>query len=281
MKRKNVCKNYFVNLNWRGFGMKKSLIIISAILFLFSTSSAVTTTFDDDLGDHDWDNLINWDNGFPAGNDAYIGTNIADGKYAQIDATTDFAQLAVNSVVISGYDVTGAKLVMTGNTLTTAGRFSVDAAGLATDSGWFEMTGGTVNVGQLLQIGKNTLGQAVIDISGGTINVSGGLQFYSGELNITDSGTVNVAYIQKANWGSGTLFMDVGGKFTVGGDETLWIGNRLGGNKFVNPYDGTTGTANWKLEYCDVSNTTTLTVVPEPMTMGLLGLGAFFIRKRK
>lgn len=261
--------------------MKKSFIIISAILFLVSTSSAVTTTFDDDLGDHDWDNLINWDNGFPAGNDAYIGTNIADGKYAQIDATTDISQLAVNSVVISGYNVTGAKLVMTGNTLTTASRFSVDPAGEATDSGWFEMSGGTVNVGTVLQIGQNTAGQAVLDVSGGTINTSGGLQFFSGELNITGSGTVNVAYIQKAKWGSGTLSMDVGGKFTVDGDERVWIGGRLAGPKFVNPYDGITGTDYWNLEYDSAANETILTVVPEPMTMGLLGLGAFFIRKRK
>ena len=50
---------------------------------------------------------------------------------------------------------------------------------------------------------------------------------------------------------------------------------------FTGNAEGTATLALWDFDAANVLATTTITVVPEPMTLGLLGLGGLFLRRRK
>lgn len=275
--RRGIAKQENEVLVWRLGKMKKTLLILLAVCLSAAVSFGAIRSFENTLGDNEWFQAFNWSGqAIPtASDDAYI-----ESDYALIEPGDN---ISVNSVVIAPNPSFSdpSRLVMDGGTLNSTGRFAINMyPGTAANTGIFDLNDGNVSAGGLLQIGKNGNTNSIMNVSAGSFTTTGSLEFGAGQLNIT-GGSVDVGGIKLSSWGnSATLYMEPGAVFTVSGDVETWIFNRLGGPKFNNSLGG--GADTWALDY-NVRNAgkTTLTVVPEPATLALLGIGGVLLRKKR
>ncbi len=246
-----------------------SLVVISVVLSLASISTADTYLFVD-VVDNDIGNTSNWDQGsLPGSSDtAYIKAN----SYGVNNGT----DLNVQQLIVWKRHSDNGPTKLINN----SGNINSSFAIMVNTGSTFEVNGGSVYSGARLILGNND-GAGTFDVTGGTHTFAGNLDFGAGydDLVSVTGGTVNFGGIKMADWESGdTLYMEAGGTVNFAGDWVTWIDTRLGGPRFQNDLGGAADT--WDLSY-DGSQTT-LTVVPEPATVGLLGLGlVFFRRKRK
>lgn len=257
--------------------MKTQTAILMLFMFAAATFGALFTDVTDN---HKWSDPFNWDTlAVPGGTeDALFGPDFSiTGKYGLIDGGT----WNTNTVVVGQYLNPNTLLKMTGGVLNTVGRLAVSSAPNS-QGGVFELVNGTVNIGAKFQIGYHTSNPAAnVYVKGGDIVAAGNLFFgKNGTLSIT-GGTVQAAGINHTSTDKflGTVSMETGGTLLLSGNWYNFVNTRLDG-RFVHSY-GAAGS--WQLDY-DVTNPgfTTLKVVPEPATLGFIGIGALLLgRKRK
>jgi len=218
-----------------------------------------------------------------------------------------------NSKVGNNNWVTGTLIINQGGTVTNNSWFGVATGnGGVKNAGWngnavqawgptygvVEINGGTLNVASHLwaatggthaSSGGQPTSRATITINnGGVINVSGNLGLGTinaispsagggiATLTVNHGGLLNLAYWDDLNsiMNGSAIWIEGSGKVVVGGNRLTAVENYAAVGKIsTNWEDGITAT------YDAVTNKTT--IIPEPATLVLLGLGALTLLKKK
>jgi hypothetical protein len=226
--------------------------------------------------------------------------------------TLDYAAPTINKFEL-GVDESGGFHILSGGNLTTLSDSRVGHNGGAGVVGTLTIDlGGQVNVGSWLGIGHNGTGIAIVEgtlstnshlwmgaggsggngtltiNNGGVVNVGGNIGLGTinastpsggtAVINVNDGGLLNLY-----QWSATTSIMD-GSVLNINGTGTVIIG----GNRVGQAYDyfglGKIASDLGAIDaiYTAEGDFTTITAIPEPATMVLLGLGALgLLRKKK
>lgn len=274
--------------------MKKLMCVVVMCLV---SSSVMATAFWGPNGP-DWYDGTNWTGGVPgAGVDSYINADAVIGSGA-----------AASNWMRVGHTENGSVSVSSGASLGVQG-LRVGSADTAERDGLVTVAG-SMTIGNEFIVGEWGTGSMVLN---GNANVVGpGAPLYlgmnagsTGYLELNDNASMSIAWLSMGGeyWGNvadATVQLN-GGTLNIGntGGITIWdgpAGNQIvfNGGAIVMPGDWS-GTAQWIYDNSTRfavgegltfsatydGNETTVTAVPEPATMALLGLGVVLIRRKK
>lgn len=161
----------------------------------------------------------------------------------------------------------GGILNMTGGTM----QRGIDVFGVANVSGGDVLKWGDVESGGILNFSGGTLGFGFDVKSGGTINISGGV-IDGTDFDVDSTGTVNL---------TGTAFFLDGiaiGSGTVADRDAILTGTLLDGSAIS--LDLASANASG-VGYFHTDSTLTVSVIPEPGSLALLGLGGLALLRRR
>ena len=214
------------------------LISFVVVLCLMGNVQAVTVTWTDASGDHNWFTAINWDISLlPTSADTAIikmqpGPNIAEeGAISGIvrvgagSATGDLTvaggtlTTATNLHMAQSQGSNGTLNMISGN-ITSGNNFVVGLSGLAT----LNMTGGTITVGSYFRIANDSTATGHVNLDGGvitadnfemrpqsgaagTMNIKAGTLIINGDAASTVQGYIDNGWITAYD-GNGTLHLD-------------------------------------------------------------------------
>lgn len=262
---------------------KVGLVLFCAIALLFTTQVfGAWVHWTNDLGNQIWSpsQAGNWTAYPTSSDDVVIGKDTSTGPilhtfetgYANwlhvCDTTTTGSKLTINGGTLNvndhafigqwGTDQKGTIEINSGVMNTTLLMCGGDTNGSQGD-GTLLMNGGTVTISWLLAVaggynGDNGAGVGHIQLDGGSIDVTGG-----GGLVMSDNGSVDIE----------------GGALKLNGEITdvTTYGNVTaygGSGSFVYAYEGE-----------GEAMRTTITAIPEPATIALIGLGVLLLKRKK
>lgn len=273
--------------------MLKRILSLLVVLSLVGVVSA-SEVWSGDGSDNNWTTPDNWHGDVPVDTYAKIQGNAGSwGNAVTIDSTNvsgDAGEVNPNKVGLGKGDT--CYLTMSGGVANT----KTFVVGMDAGTGYMEMTGGT------LSLTKDDSDDLIIAESDGTVN-AGTLTMTGGNIEVND----NLELARASGSGTGVLNLD-GGTIYMNGhhnDNNLKINDNGGtggliditegtlefeydntgdvqsaiDNGYITAYDGTGTVVN---TYDAGTNLTTVTAVPEPATLSILGLsGLFMIRRRR
>ena len=177
------------------------------------------------------------------------GSDVGWGQVTQSGGTINVSGDSGGRVRIGGAGGTGT-YIMSGGTLYSNDDIIVaDGSG---STGLLDMTGGYIRADGDFKVGSgDATGSAIVNLHGGTIS-AGNLSFDE------DCGSMDITY--------GTLLLD--------SDEAAEVQGLVDGG-YITAFGGSGSVV---VNYSDV---TTVTAIPEPVTIALLGLGGLLIRRRR
>lgn len=289
--------------------LKKIYMLIAVLLFVGSASGA-TLYFDADVSS-DFDVAANWDDGsgpWPAPGLDPASQPLA-GDWAFIDHATPAlidASMAENAdAVLVGVGANGQLNVTGGSVITWAGDVAAGYSKVGiinvTGAGVINALGGGISVafnngsnGTMVIDGETALATTSNEIIVGRKSGVGHIEITEGTLSSTKKDYNGQSlYISSypgdptigVNWAKSGTINITGGMLQVHGNITST------GTGLLDTYVLTHGllTGYGSADYSHViadynvtrANYTTITAVPEPMTIALLGLGGLFLRRRK
>jgi subtilase-type serine protease len=254
-------------------------LIVSVVLSMSGIVSAQWLWWTNDATNRSWVDTGNWTAYPTSGDDVVIGRDSANGPIIQ-NGMTGYG----NWVHLTDTTPGGAVLTVNGGTLNVADHFLVGENWGADHKGTLDLIDGTVNT-TLLMVGGGTdgsNGNGTVDISGGVINIGWMLAIAGGYSGTNGNGTgkVNLTGGTINATGGGGLVMAPKGALDIAGGALVLAGNisNIASYGNVTAYNGV-GT--FVYSYNSGSNLTTITAIPEPATLVLLGLGGLLLRKIK
>lgn len=265
---------------------KKLIVVVSCILVLALATGAVGKAWTDLApADHLWSTPGNWtDNAVP-------GSTTSTRLYPTIDPSADWPIIQDGIDAVSGgLDIsynrrpedqtacTYPRLTMTGGTLTLGSSTSSESLNIAlTDGleGALNMSGGVISNAGIMHLGQ--MGPGTLNMTGGEITTHG--------LKVGQrSDRTGQAYMNlyggtiTCNWLDFRVrsLVDITlGTWVIDGDVTSVMASAITDGRLI-AYGGAGDVL------VDFDGTkTTVTGIPEPMTIALLGLGGLLIRRRK
>ncbi len=281
------------------FGGKKMKKLFILVLLLGVASGAwASTDWYSTATSSDWFTAANWSGGVPVltptTNTRTYGTNANPNFMPVISGGAAVA----HQLDIGGSSQAGtlqvppitASVTLNSGSLTVTDYLRAGSSSGSNRWGAFYMNGGTVTVGNYLAVGYGT----------GTIGVKGWLYMTDGTINITNAfvfgqsaGTSGIAYISgnstvnaaslnmrpTGTSGTPTTLLDITGhaKVVLNGDARITISGYIG-NGWIQS-NGVDIDEFVDVTYDAIANKTT--IVPEPATLCLLGLGALSLIRRK
>jgi hypothetical protein len=259
------------------FSKKVSVLATLAVIALIANvSSGAWVYWTNGSANQQWTDTGNWTAYPTSSDDVVVGGWAANGPIIST-GQTGYA----NWMHICESVSTGSKLTIDGGTLNVADHLFIGQWDV-TQKGTLQINSGTVNT-TLLMCGGDTdgsKGDGTLLMNGGTINISWLLAVaggYSGTNGAgighiqLDAGTVNVT-------GGGGLVMSSSGSIDITGGALKLNGTITdittygdvtaygGAGSFVYSYDG---------------GRTTITAIPEPATLAIIGLGSLLLRRKK
>ncbi len=262
-----------------------SVVFVVAVLLTASLASAASIwqreTAD---GPGNWNDPLNWDaGGVPTSLTNVVRTATNTEYLAEIqvtDAQTFGMALRHGYNELAQATVGPLLTIENGGTLSQSGATPTRSyVGYWSNAQMIVEAGGVFTTDHRLYLGYKPGATGTVDIAG-TVNVTSNKILIgddgTGFLNVLDGGVLNVRNYLSMTINSNS-FLDIQGtgKVSAAGNyltdaEALIAGGRIKG-------DGVAGGV--IATYAD--DVTTITVIPEPATMILLGLGGLLIRKRR
>ena len=243
-----------------------SILLCSVFYLVGTTFGAVNWT--DAGSDHSWDNGNNWSSG-------------------NVPAASDSTYIRA---VDMGGSTTGPTISSTGS---VARNLSIEVG--AASSITMEMTGGTLDIyfpgatNCYFRLGAGTsTGKAVFNMSGGvlTVNEDDGNNGYvrvgygyRGEMFMSNDARIEALDLLIGTTGDkGIVDLSDNAMIILGGDETLDIEAFID-QGVLTSFGGTVN--NVAYSYDSATDLTTITAIPEPSTLLVLGLGCAMLRKKR
>lgn len=280
-----------------------NVLCVVAVLLMASLGSAATIRY---KGSGSWDDIdpsdgAGWEGGVMPGSADTVRFNWGDNT-----VTLDYAAPTISKFQM-GVDESGGLVVNSGGVLTAlgtskvgnngavTGRLTINAGGVVNANGGWVMVGGNVgttgvlnidggamNIVGHLWVASNTDSIGTVDITGGTLSIGGMIGIGTidavnpsggtGTVNVNDGGLLALANIHDAGTSihPGSMLNLYGtGQVTLPGNFEGVIANYAAAGLISG--DGIPG--NIKTDLTTNPDFTTITVIPEPATMILLGLG--------
>ena len=260
--------------------MKRVIAVYAAgILLMTSISGAAAIRYQ---GNGDWMVEANWQGGVMPGTSDQARMNWGDNTVTLAAAAPDILNLQ------TGVDESGTLVINAGGSLTSLDWSMIGTAGACT--GTLTVNGGGVmNINGHLWVAAGAGTTGIVNINGGTVNVGGiiGLGTINadtasggtGIVNVNDGGLLALSNIHSTDYKSifGSSYIDIAGtgKITLPDDFTSVIDAYVAAGKITG--NGIAG----NVESVFAGGMTTVTAIPEPVSVVLVGLGGLFIRKRR
>lgn len=276
----------------------KKIGFLFLLLGVASTAFALEYNWDAGGGaDNNWMNAANWNaTGYPDTLPTMTGAAFGTAKLQP----TINSNILINSngpeafqVKVSANVTGGATwntLTVTGGSLNSGEWLMVGADAPTSRSGQLDMSGGTINLGLVTPANGNffvahtgSLTKGIVNMSGGTINVTGNFWIArvagaTGTVTMSGDATINTAAFQM---GPGNALLDITGsaKLVVNGNVTGTIDGYIDGGKIKSDGVGLDALGIYS-SYDAQTNKTTL-MIPEPATVCMLSIGALSLIRRK
>ena len=275
----------------------KKVVVIAMVLGLVSIASAVDTYWNGGTGD--WNTASNWDAGLPDASTSLGALVNADGSIVNVTGTganahrlfLGYAGTATQTLNVRGEltvpnaysgcgkvaGPTGTINVNTGGNFVTKG-ISVGDAGVGT----LNMYGGRLQVGvDAATVLKSGIAGAWQNAGTGTVNL------YDGVLDMSLLGNLSGddAKLRMATHASATATLNIaGGSLILPGNitdlRTQGVATLNAAGVHLQAY-GVEYVGDTMFAYSFDGTNTTITAIPEPATIALLGLGGLALLRRK
>jgi len=270
------------------------LVSLTVVLLLAMVSTGLANNFTDAGADHLYSNADNWQDGVPVYGASNQWANMNNsGTICIIDDTHVGANKAYPKGIYVGSGSGVNEWYITGGELQCDFLNVSRGRGAQAPFGYLEMSGGTVQVDSTMAIPEQfnmregeTPGETIsglMDMTGGTLYTAilkfgdgtGGMvagEGYGGgfgTLNQSGGSLTADDLIMDVTWPAGSLNLSADAKFSLAGNQI----DRLNGLITAGVITNTTGQA----PFYDGA----YTIIPEPATMILLGLGGLLIRRKR